>query len=494
MADKPTRGMDVDDGKDDKKEEPTKGAPMAVDSDDDEETVPDLPPTKDVEEAVNIIIAEIESQGGSGSALTAGLEKLLSLEKKQRQNEHEANTMFIALAMLDSCRRSGDWKLTNEQIAILSRRRSQFRRVTMRMVQHAMKWLDDDETVRGDKALRLKLIETLRTVTEGKIFVEVERARLTKRWAAIKEHEDGDVAGACDILQELQIETFGSMRKREKSEFLLEQFRLNLAKKDFVRAAIVRNKMTLKVLRRFGDLELRYWNLSLILFYHDGRQFLELSKSYFRLRALLKSTKEQVQALSNGILALILAKRGNEERDLLHRTVSMEKKLLEQTPLLRQLVVMLTTSELIRWPLSEAMMERVGGFKFVGVVDEEQSDLMDRVRDKVIEHNIGVVAGYYERISTKRLSQFVAIDEAQTEQYVSKMVTEKELFARINRLDGIIRFRRKQTENEMLNEWKADTDRLLDLVDLTCHHIHKETVVHKQKGKAKAKGKGKGKR
>ena len=134
-------------------------------------------------------------------------------------------------------------------------------------------------------------------------------------------------------------------------------------------------------------------------------------------------------------------------------------------------------------------MERLSNFKFVGVVDSEQSDLMDRLRDKVIEHNIGVVAGYYERISTKRLSQFLCIDIGKTEHYVSKMVTEKELFARINRLDGIIRFKRKQTENELLNAWKADTDKLLDLVDLTCHQIHKEMVIHKSKAKGKGKGK-----
>ena len=114
----------------------------------------------------------------------------------------------------------------------------------------------------------------------------------------------------------------------------------------------------------------------------------------------------------------------------------------------------------------------------------------------MIEHNIGVVAGYYERISTKRLSQFLSVDVGRTEEYVSKMVTEKELFARINRLDGIIRFRRKQTENEQLNEWKSKTDKLLDLVDLTCHQIHKEMVIHKAKeeGKGRAKKKAKGKK
>ena len=236
-------------------------------------------------------------------------------------------------------------------------------------------------------------------------------------------------------------------------------------------------------------MEVKYWNLSVVLFYHGDREFLELSKSYFRLRALLRATKERVEALSNGVVAVILAKHGNEQRDLLHRTLSTEKKLLEEVPLLRQFVVMLTTSELIEWPLGEAMMGRLSRFKFVGVADGAQSDLMERVRDKVVEHNVGVVAKYYERISTKRLSQFLAVDVGRTESYVSKMVTEKELFARINRIDGTIRFRRRQTENEQLNEWKAKTDKLLDLVDLTCHQIHKEMVIHKDSHDAKGKAK-----
>lgn len=47
------------------------------------------------------------------------------------------------------------------------------------------------------------------------IYVEVERARLTHRLAQLRE-EEGDVATAADIIQELQVETYGSMEKREK--------------------------------------------------------------------------------------------------------------------------------------------------------------------------------------------------------------------------------------------------------------------------------------
>lgn len=48
-----------------------------------------------------------------------------------------------------------------------------------------------------------------------KIYVEVERARLTHKLALIKE-KNGDITEAASIMQELQVETYGSMEKQEK--------------------------------------------------------------------------------------------------------------------------------------------------------------------------------------------------------------------------------------------------------------------------------------
>lgn len=55
-----------------------------------------------------------------------------------------------------------------------------------------------------DITVHMALITTLRTVTEGKIYVEVERARLTRMLAKLKEDE-GDLEQAADILQEIQV-------------------------------------------------------------------------------------------------------------------------------------------------------------------------------------------------------------------------------------------------------------------------------------------------
>ena len=51
---------------------------------------------------------------------------------------------------------------------------------------------------------------------------------------------------AANILQELQVETYGSMEKREKVEYILEQMRLCLAKKDYIRTQIISKKISVK--------------------------------------------------------------------------------------------------------------------------------------------------------------------------------------------------------------------------------------------------------
>ena len=84
----------------------------------------------------------------------------------------------------------------------------------------------------------------------GKIHVEIERARLTMKLSKIKE-ADGDIAGAADVLHELQVETYGSMDRREKVEFILDQMRLSLAKKDYIRTGILAKKIS----TRFFDKE-----------------------------------------------------------------------------------------------------------------------------------------------------------------------------------------------------------------------------------------------
>lgn len=99
------------------------------------------------------------------------------------------------------------------------------------------------------------------------IFVEVERARLIRKEAEMLE-EEGKTDEAALLLQEVQVsavlesvhgamfdfssvskvETFAAMDRREKSLYVLDQMRLVLARKDYIRLQIISRKINPKLL------------------------------------------------------------------------------------------------------------------------------------------------------------------------------------------------------------------------------------------------------
>lgn len=173
----------------------------------------------------DVKIPECKKLASEGK-LHDALDQLLALEKLARTSADVASTSRILVAIVQICLEAKNWAVLNEHIVLLSKRRSQLKRAVTAMVQECCTYVDK----MPDKETKIKLIETLRTVTEGKIYVEVERARLTHRLAKIKE-EDGDISGAAAVMLELQVETYGSMSRLEKASLILEQMRLCLAKK-----------------------------------------------------------------------------------------------------------------------------------------------------------------------------------------------------------------------------------------------------------------------
>lgn len=60
------------------------------------------------------------------------------------------------------------------------------------------------------------------------------------------------------------------------------------------------------------------------------------------------------------------------------------------------------------------------------------------------------------------------------------MVVAKALRAKIDRPAGIVTFGvGKESGHAVLDTWGAGISRLLELVETSCHQIHKESMVHK---------------
>ena len=150
----------------------------------------------------------------------------------------------IQIHLVTICFESGDMDSLVEIITLLSKKRSVVKQAVTLMVQKCMEFIDLCPS--NNMEQRLALINNIRSVTEGKIYVEVERARVTRTLATMKEKE-GKLQEASELMQEIQVETFGSMEKREKTEFILEQMRMAISIADFVKAQIISRKISPKL-------------------------------------------------------------------------------------------------------------------------------------------------------------------------------------------------------------------------------------------------------
>jgi len=269
---------------------------------------------------------------------------LLSIEKQTRNGGDAPSTGKILVSIVELCFELKDLKSLNENIVLLSKRRGQLKQSIKMMVKKAMTFLD-----KMDYEHKLELIDTLRKITDGKIFVEKQRARLTLILAHIREKEN-NVVEAANLLQEVQVETFGAMKKQEKTNYILEQMRLCLLKKDYVRAQIMSRKITPKLLedKEFQDQKIIYYTSMLDYFAHEGN-FLDQAKAYQSMyntpKIQLDATKWQYY-LKHVILLLVLPPHDNEQSDFINR-INLDVK-LNELPVFKTLVRRFLTPEVIR--------------------------------------------------------------------------------------------------------------------------------------------------
>ncbi|KAG0141300.1 hypothetical protein CROQUDRAFT_664022 [Cronartium quercuum f. sp. fusiforme G11] len=448
---------------------------------------------KDYTLEVDQAVATADSSVKAGEIQNA-LEKLLVLEKQTRNASDLASTTRLLVKVVSILFEVGDLDALAQHVHQLARKHGQLRQATTIMVEKVMEFLP-----RVNESSKCKLTEGLREVTEGKIYLEVQRARLTRQLAQIKETA-GEGRIANDLMQELQVETFGSMDRREKIEFILEQMRLLRIQRDWEKMAIVSKKINNKWLSdpENEDLKLQYYAL-MITYASKSSRYLDLCKYY---RAIHESPTIQADitkssaALRNAVYFVILAPYDNEQSDLLNRIGRSEDE-LKQIEGVFDLVKCFTTPELMRWPGIQELYgptlrkSRIFGPKgtegVTGDIEEDVGEGSDpgetrwsELHKRVVEHNIRTVSKYYTRLTLVRLSELLDLSVPESEATLAKLVSSKTVCAKIDRPRGVVQFTpgsQQSSQENILNIWNADVGKLLGLVEKTVHLIQKEFAL-----------------
>lgn len=77
------------------------------------------------------------------------------------------STGRVLVAIVQICFEAKNWTALNDNIILLTKRRSQLKQAVAKMVQECCTYVDNMPS----KETQLKLIDTLRSVTEGKVTV-----------------------------------------------------------------------------------------------------------------------------------------------------------------------------------------------------------------------------------------------------------------------------------------------------------------------------------
>ncbi|KAH8065170.1 hypothetical protein JL722_2077 [Aureococcus anophagefferens] len=302
--------------------------------------------------------------------------------------------------------------LLNAHCTLLAKRRSQSKAAIGGIVAEGLAVLEAEPAEMTDLADREALLKALCEITDGKMYCEGERAKLTRMLSALKEAA-GAVGEAADILQGVNVETYGSLSKREKVDYILDQVRLMLAKGDRVRAYILSKKVQRKTLLEddLQDLKVRFYKLMVEYHVLEDEPF-ELAQDFFAIFSTKCAAVEDHPCLKTA-------------GDDVH----------------------------LRWKKT--------------------------LHTRVVQHNVRVVAKYYRQISVARVANLLGLSEDEAERHVSHMVSSNGLYCKIDRPAGIAQFHKPKPPDEVLQDWAGDISKMLNLVEMTCHLINKESMLHK---------------
>lgn len=451
----------------------------------------DVDEEEDALELTETIRAEVDKVKSTGQNLDDVLKELLNLEKRQRRAEKKDDVSFLCEQILTICHDGGTIEKVNEYLVIVTKRRGQFRKAQQRSIKTAMKWLD-----KLDEKKKISLIDAIREVTEGKVHVEVERARVTRILAGIREKE-GKIQEAVDLIDDLHVETYGSMGMEEKCGFLLELMRLHLANKNFELGEVARNKISGNALEQFKKLREQFFQLS-IVYFRNSDSWLEMSQIYQKYFSLVANDTENEYAMTPEqltqccLITALCAPYGKDQVNITQELqrfstegANMNRILVEKCPQYKKILDLMTTDLLAEWDIFRGLLEQldVANFDFGVKTEKDSSVLIETLHQRVVEHNIcQVVAKFYTQITLERLAVFTGLTADAVEGKLRDLVWNGMLdYAKIDGIKQLVVFKSAPTSTSVVNDWRQDIEKLLGLVNTTCHQIN---MVHKAKGKS----------
>jgi 26S proteasome regulatory subunit N5 len=309
--------------------------------------------------------------------------------------------------------------------------------------------------------------------------------------------------------QYYQIETFGSVEREYKVDYILFQMKILLLKGDYIRMYIVSNKINRKHLgdEKLENLKVEFYQMMILYYLHENK-FIEVSKCYKvlydfyceielkmkhsssenllkaetadRYRNIMKNLNKKI-LLVNYVMYLTICPPELETKNMLNELNLHYRKDLEENPDIHSIVTKHLSDDIV--PVTDNFFKTYSGYP-IFVKDQlnpKADEHLRLFRKYLIQHNLAVYSKYFSQCHLKRISQMIEVDIPEIENEICDMVVNKFIYAKINRISGTVNFKPKQDYGDKLNDLNFDLNKMLEKIETTCHLIHKENLKYEIK-------------
>ena len=425
------------------------------------------------------------------------LKKLIDEEKVTRlENEFEKNRT-LTKQILETLHNRNDFPNFLKLFEYLTQRRNQSRESIISMVKYCINDILPNLNNTKDSS---DLLNTIIRVTEGKIFVEYEYSQAIRKMTEIY-LMDNNIEEAAKLIQDVQIEAFGSLESDYKIDYILFQMQVLIEKGDYIRTLIVSNKIKRNHLDDEGIelLKIRFFRLMILYHIHE-KKYLEASKCYKILYDFVKSINDKlvevekdhkeikpkiidnyinvkkendlVNLFENYVLYLSICPPELETKNMLNELLLKYKKELDINKNILYIVEKRLSDEIIL--IDDNLFSRYKDFE----IFKKNADLLKLFRKYWIQHDLSLFEKFFGKIHIERISQMTKVPNDEIENEIADMVVNNYIFARINRIEKIVNFRKKTDHHDVLDNFNYDMDNMLKKIEETCHLINKEYLKH----------------
>lgn len=538
-----------------------------------ESLVKDPKCTQDLSTETDELINKLENDGIDGINFRNVVEELFVLEKKCRQVSDSNSSCKIVYKIISwflNYSKDIDESLTT--IHKICKKRGQLKKVISYIIQLFLNLIVDSivllnpkfanynssrkliETIDLGKPYKrlsysikdmdecLKIITSLSEITQGKIYLELERARLMLILSNIKQ-EDNDLKEASKLLEDVTVETIGNMDLREKTQYVLEQMRLSLLCKDFVRLQIFAKKINSKIIEKFVDLKVVYYQYLIILWHYEQNpkeisvcflnilnsvaniennpensheklidEIPEYMKSPISQYKLSEKTPTVASCIEGYVIYLILGPYSAYIRTELRGFIEKYQKYIERNvqfmsdflkDYINNEILFLESTKTFNYTIPK-YFDRLSNCFFFSTNDYEinndvyyteykrckinlcsRKDRFTLFMQRIQERNIAVISDYYKTITFQRVQDLFNLDSQELQLVINHLVERGIFSAKINQPAGIITFFNKN--NGRFNQFHDNIGTILNKLDLLRDLVSNEMMIHQFSSKVNSK-------